>query len=287
MSGYVGRFAPSPTGPLHFGSLIAALASYLDARHQNGKWLLRIEDLDPPRESAEAPDLITEQLKAHGLTWDGDILYQSHRLAAYASALDTLSGLGLTFKCDCSRRDVGAVYPGICRDRMDVESPYAIRLKVDNNLVTIKDQLKGELGWQLDTEVGDFIIKRKDGLFAYQLAVVVDDAYQDVTRIVRGDDLLDSTPRQLALIRALGFRRPGYTHIPVARGADGDKLSKQTGATPIDNRSASSNLLQALEFLGQPTPPNSGSVESILQFAVDHWQIQHANKNTAKPGPVR
>ncbi|MEX2489670.1 MAG: tRNA glutamyl-Q(34) synthetase GluQRS, partial [Pseudomonadales bacterium] len=226
---YVGRFAPSPTGPLHFGSLVAALASYLDARHHNGLWLLRIEDLDPPRESPDAPQQIMSQLKGFGMHWDGEVLYQSDRLDAYQQALDQLRAENLVYPCTCTRKMVGTIYNGRCRKNdFNINAPYAIRLVIGDMVISFKDRVMGPLYYHLDKDVGDFIIKRKDGLFAYQLAVAVDDAFQQVTHVVRGADLLDSTPRQIAVCRQLNLIEPSYTHVPVITGKDGSKLSKQT-----------------------------------------------------------
>ncbi|MEX2326681.1 MAG: tRNA glutamyl-Q(34) synthetase GluQRS, partial [Pseudomonadales bacterium] len=237
---YAGRFAPSPTGPLHFGSLVAALASFLDARRANGRWLLRIEDLDPPRESATAASEIIKQLKAFGLLWDDEILYQSTRLEAYQSALDTLIEKKLVYPCTCPRRSYKGLYPGRCRARKfnDTKDEFAIRLKVNGTGIEIEDRLIGKCSWLPGKSFSDFIIKRKDGLFAYQLAVVVDDAYQGITDIVRGSDLLDSTPNQIYLGQILAYPDIRYCHIPVILGEDGTKLSKQTGAEPVDGRDA-------------------------------------------------
>ena len=196
---YVGRFAPSPTGPLHYGSFVAAIASFLDARHAGGKWLLRIEDLDPPRESMDSPREIIRQLLALGLNWDLEIIYQSSRLGSYDVALESIQKF--TFPCTCSRKEVPDIYPGTCRQSKHYApvEPYAVRLEVPTHSVSINDRCLGLQTWNLEKEVGDFVIKRKDGLHAYQLAVVVDDIHHSVSHVVRGNDLLNSTPRQLAL----------------------------------------------------------------------------------------
>lgn len=271
---YVGRFAPSPTGPLHFGSLVAALASFLDARHEGGRWLLRIEDLDPPRESLDAPARIIEQLKAFGMAWDGDILYQSRRLDAYAAALERLTAQGAVYPCVCSRKSFIGVYPGRCRGRAfaDVHEDYAVRLRVAEGTVRISDRIAGVKSWRLDEDVGDFVVKRKDGLFAYQLAVVVDDAFQGVTDVVRGSDLLDSTPRQVCLARELGIPAVRYAHFPVITDSDGTKLSKQTHAAPVDTADPLPLLQHALRALGQPERP-AKSVSEAIAAAVDNWDI--------------
>ncbi len=276
MSNYVGRFAPSPTGPLHFGSLVSALASFLDARHQRGTWLLRIEDLDPPRESVDAPSIIVQQLLAHGLRWDGDILYQHTRLPDYAFCVNTLLKSQHAYPCDCTRKKIAAVYSGTCRDkpRDAITDPYAYRLRIDNEQVGIDDRCLGAVSWDGAADVGDFIIKRKDGLFAYQLAVVVDDHFQGVTDIVRGADLLDSTPRQICLAFKLGYPQPRYLHHPLVFGDDGDKLSKQTHAAPVDLLNPTLNLRRALTFLGQPPVPDSiADVQGLLAQAVQNWQV--------------
>ncbi len=273
ISNYIGRFAPSPTGPLHFGSLVAALASYLDARHHHGTWLVRIEDLDPPRESASAPDIILHQLADHGLHWDGEVLYQSSRLDAYQAALDSLTQERLTYPCDCIRKNLPPVYPGICfaRASRDVIPPASIRIHIDQEKIQLEDEIAGQVSWRRNEDLGDFIIKRKDGLFAYQLAVVVDDGFQGVTHIVRGADLLDSTPRQIYLTMKLGLSSIRYSHIPVALGESGHKLSKQTRAASISESPAIENIRRALLFLHQPIPPHTENLASLINYAITHW----------------
>ncbi|MFN3162133.1 MAG: tRNA glutamyl-Q(34) synthetase GluQRS [Pseudohongiellaceae bacterium] len=281
---YVGRFAPSPTGPLHMGSLIAALASYLDARSQKGRWLLRMEDLDPPREPAGAADTILRQLDELHLHWDGEVLYQSQRHAAYREALARLSSAGHTFACTCTRkrlRSLDSVYDGHCRTRTDLgEKKHAVRLRVTPGSLAFTDRIQGQFQQQLDTEVGDFVVRRKDGLFAYQLAVVVDDAFQHVTDIVRGYDLLDSTPRQLYLQGLLGYPRPHYAHIPVIVNSRGEKLSKQRFAEPINVENGARLLLEALRFLGQRPPAELAGADcpTLLAWATEHWDIQAVPK---------
>jgi len=284
-SNYIGRYAPSPTGPLHFGSLVAALASFLDARKNHGAWLLRIEDLDPPRESASAPANIIKQLGAHGLHWDGNILYQSTRLSAYADALSELSRSNLVYPCDCIRKNLPPVYPGTCRDKKpnEVKSPHAIRLIVDKNTICINDAVLGTQKWQLGSEIGDFIVRRKDSLFSYQLAVVVDDGFQNITHVVRGADLLDSTPRQMYLADKLNLIIPNYMHIPVVLGESGDKLSKQANAEPIKNENNIANLLQALDFLGQPLPKEASDCKLLLEDAISNWNVNAIPKQMALP----
>lgn len=280
MTEYIGRFAPSPTGPLHLGSLIGALASYLDARANKGQWLLRIEDLDPPREIAGAADSIVSCLQRHGLHWDGEILWQSQRQQAYQHAIDTLLNNHQAFFCSCSRSDLQAsqgIYSGNCRDRQQQpEQPFAIRLQVDDQTLGFEDGIQGHFHQQLQQQVGDVVLQRKDGLFAYQLAVVIDDAAQGITDIVRGSDLLDSTPRQIFLQRALGLNTPRYAHFPVICNPQGQKLSKQTFAPALNTATPGDNLLLALAFLRQPLPPRSHQqhIEGIIDWAVAHWSRQ-------------
>ena len=281
---YVGRFAPSPTGPLHFGSLLAALASFLDARANGGSWLMRVEDLDPPREPAGCAELILDQLQNLGMHWDGDVLYQSSRLGAYEAALEQLRDAGLCYPCDCTRgqiRAMGNVYDGSCRDRScPPNKPYAIRLITDDSELGFEDAIQGKFSQQLATDVGDFVLLRKDELFAYQLAVVVDDQFQNITHVVRGWDLLDSTPRQIYLQQQLGFNRLHYAHIPIIVDEQGQKLSKQAFAPSIETSKASQAIFLALQLLGQ-APPSDIEKESpdvLLQWAILHWDIQSVPK---------
>jgi glutamyl-Q tRNA(Asp) synthetase len=270
---------------LHFGSLVAAIASFLDARKNHGAWLLRIEDLDPPRESARAPANIIKQLRGHGLHWDGNILYQSTQLKAYADALSELRRLNLVYPCDCIRKNLPLVYPGTCRDkkRQDVKSPHAIRLLVDKNTIRMNDAVLGTQEWQLKADVGDFIVRRKDSLFAYQLAVVVDDGFQNITHVVRGADLLDSTPRQMYLAGKLNLVIPNYMHIPIVLGESGDKLSKQTKAEPVKGENNITNLLQALDFLGQQRPRQTSDCKLLLEDAIGNWDANAIPKQIALP----
>lgn len=272
--GYVGRFAPSPTGPLHFGSLVAALASFLDARHAGGKWLLRIEDLDPPRESASAPAEIIEQLTRLGLNWDGEVFYQGTRDRAYRDAIEYLAGKGLVYPCTCTRKNTPPVYPGTCRGRNfdDVTEPHAIRLHLRQGSIGFNDRVFDAQSWDIEKEVGDFIIRRKDKLFAYQLAVVVDDHDQGINNVVRGADLLDSTPRQLALYEAFGFPQPDYLHIPILTDSEGHKLSKQAHAKPLGLSDPLHDLRAALRELGQYTQPDCQYPQELLKKAASAWQ---------------
>lgn len=276
---YIGRFAPSPSGPLHFGSLIAALASYLDARANQGQWLLRMEDLDPSREPPQAAKQILKALEAFGLHWDGQVLYQSSRLAAYRDALQRLQQGDYLYACDCTRQQIqaiGGVYDNRCRSRKDVPQDCALRVKVTDRTVHFEDQIQGATQQQLLRECGDFVLLRKDGLFAYQLAVVVDDAFQNISTVVRGSDLLDSTPRQIFLQQCLGFKSPHYAHFPVAVNEENQKLSKQHFATPLDHTKPLPALLRALRFLGQSVTSDMAQedIASVLQWAIAHWDIQ-------------
>lgn len=281
-SPYRGRFAPSPTGPLHFGSLVCALAGYLDAKHHHGQWLLRIEDLDPPRTQAGASSAIIAALQAHGLQWDEDIVWQSQRNNAYQQTLQHLTQIGDTYPCICTRRDISAmghVYNGHCKQHPPtqlVHSATRLRLKPaqTNCERTYLDVFQGPQQQSLLTEVGDFIVHRKDGLFAYQLAVVVDDIAQRITHTIRGYDLIDSAPRQHYLMERLGYTPPTMGHIPVAAFQHGQKLSKQNHAPALDNKLALDNLYQALQFLGQQPPSQLAhtNIAELLGWAVTHWQ---------------
>lgn len=280
---YIGRFAPSPTGPLHFGSLVAALASYLDARHHNGQWLLRIEDLDPPREQPGATEAIIRCLGDHQLHWDGDILYQSQRLDAYTDTISSLRKQDLVFPCTCTRKALAAnpgPYPGTCRHNVNYDQAHALRLRTgwaeqaDETLSieqAFDDLIYGHYTCQ--HPMGDFIVQRKDGLFAYQLAVVVDDIFQNISHVVRGVDLIDSTPSQHFLFSCLNATPPQFAHIPMALNNLGQKLSKQHGAPPIANLSARQNIIAALGFLNHTpdTDIQQSSISEILQWAIQHW----------------
>ena len=289
---YIGRFAPSPSGPLHFGSLVAALASYLDARSAHGQWLLRMEDLDPAREPPEAAAQILSTLEAFGLHWDGSVLYQSQRLGAYADALADLQGRGLMYRCDCSRLQIqamGGVYDNRCRLRHLQPTAGALRVVVPDQTFDFVDLIQGPQQQNLLCECGDFVLRRKDGLFAYQLAVVVDDAFQNVTHVVRGSDLLDSTPRQLYLQKLLGFPSPRYAHIPVAVNKGGQKLSKQHFAAPLDLQQPTAQLLSALQFLGQLPAKDAdphlaiATPAELLTWGTTHWDIQAVPKLATIP----
>jgi glutamyl-Q tRNA(Asp) synthetase len=281
---YIGRYAPSPTGPLHFGSLVAAVGSYLDARTHGGRWLLRMEDLDPPREIPGAADGILNTLEAFGFEWDGEVLYQNQRHAAYAEATASLLEDGAAFPCACTRKEIadsgvhgleGPVYPGTCRHGLPVDrEARALRLTAPDRIIRFEDGLQGPVNQNLARDIGDFIIRRADGVHAYQLAVVVDDAFQGVTHVVRGADLLLSTPRQLWLQELLGLAHPSYLHLPVAVNTAGEKLSKQTHARPVSDTQPGPGLWAALVYLRQEPPEalKTASIDEIWVWAIAHWR---------------
>ena len=286
MNIYRGRFAPSPTGPLHFGSLVAAVASYLEARTRAGEWLVRMEDLDTPRVVAGAAGEILRALAACGMQWDGDIVYQSKRTDAYHAELHRLRAMGLVYPCACSRREIadsalsgveGPVYPGTCREGLAPgKTVRAWRIATRGAESGFDDAVQGRVQQNLATDIGDFVLLRADHVYAYQLAVVVDDAEQGITDIVRGADLLDSTPRQIYLQQLLKFPTPRYCHVPVAINAAGEKLSKQTLAPAIDPERPLTTLVPALRFLGQQ-PPEAlarATVKDFWAWAIANWRIE-------------
>ncbi len=284
-SDYRGRFAPSPTGPLHFGSLVAALGSYLDARQNQGRWLLRMEDLDEERELKGAADHILRTLESFGFAWDGPVIYQSRRREAYAEALQALQSSGLAYPCRCSRKQIteaatagseGPIYPGTCRAGLTTGTrARTIRLLTQDRSIEFQDRLQGRIQQNPEREVGDFVIRRADGFHAYQLAVVVDDAWQGISHIVRGADLLGSTPRQCYLQELLDLPRPDYAHLPLATDSAGRKLSKQHRDAPVDSRHPLDALLQAFDFLAQEMPPERPlDVEDFWRWAVDRWSLE-------------
>jgi glutamyl-Q tRNA(Asp) synthetase len=309
MNRYRGRFAPSPTGGLHFGSLVAAVGSYLEAKRHGGQWLLRMEDLDTPREQPGAADAILRTLDACGMGWDGDIMYQSRRGEAYRSALAQLEARGLVYPCGCSRREIadsisgfaptygrsereaqdGAlVYPGTCRaGPAPGKAARAVRLRVNGSAIEFEDALQGPIRQDLAAEVGDFVLLRADGLFAYQLAVVVDDGEQGITDVVRGADLLASAPRQIYLQRLLGLPAPRYLHLPAAVNAAGEKLSKQTLAPQVDACDPVPALARVMDFLGQapPAPLVRASLAEFWYWAFAHWDAQHIARRRSLPAP--
>ncbi len=275
---YVGRFAPSPSGDLHFGSLVAALGSYLQARAQGGSWLVRIEDIDPPREVAGAAARILAVLDHYGLHWDGPIVYQSQRHEAYCATLDGLEQQGLSYYCTCTRsrvQQIGGFYDGHCRDRHLPANDAAIRLRQTQPVYTFYDKLLGELPVEPALAAEDFIICRRDGLFAYNLAVVVDDAFQGVNEVVRGADLIESTVRQIALYQHLQQPIPGYLHLPLALNNEGNKLSKQNHVMPLPDGDPRPVLVDALKFLRQPLPESWQDLDLplLLRFSVEHWTL--------------
>ena len=285
---YVGRFAPSPSGPLHFGSLVCALASFLDARAHKGTWLVRIEDIDPPREPEGARAAILHGLEAHGLHWDGELWLQSRRHSTYRALLNRLEQEQLVYHCSCTRQrlqTLGGVYDGYCRKHPPPpRQPAALRLKVAglptvysaaSSHIAFTDDIQGRQQEDLQQSCGDFIIHRKDGLFAYQLAVVADDIAQRITHIVRGSDLLDTTARQIFLFHLLGETTPRYSHIPVLVDQHQHKLSKQNQAPPVDNDTAGNNLWQASRCLGLAPPETlrNARPQELLNWATAHWQI--------------
>jgi len=282
---YRGRFAPSPTGPLHFGSLVAAVASYAEARAKGGQWLLRMEDVDRPRTVEGAADLILHTLEACGLFWDGEVLRQSERSGTYAQALERLRKQGHVFACACSRREVAdsttnargePIYPGTCRNGLPPgRNARSLRVRVGKASIEFVDAVQGCIRQSLEHEAGDFVLKRADGCFAYQLAVVVDDAAQGITDIVRGADLLASTPRQIFLQRLLGLPTPRYAHVPAAVNETGEKLSKQTLAPAIEPHQASPHLVAALRFLGQDPPADlvRAAPAEIWAWAASAWSL--------------
>ncbi len=293
---YRGRFAPSPTGPLHFGSLVAALASYLEARQQQGEWLLRMEDLDTPRNMPGAADAILRSLEAFGFEWDGPVVYQSERHDLYAAALARLQEDGLVYPCGCTRKEIadsaihgieGAIYPGTCRSGLPPgKTARAWRIRAENRTIGFDDAIQGHVAQNLARDIGDFVLKRADGFYAYQLAVVVDDADQGITHVVRGADLLDSTPRQIYLQQVLGLPAMHYAHIPVVLNAQGEKLSKQTQAAAVDDRQPATQLWQALDFLQQSPPAaiRNAPLADIWQWGDQNWQLSRIKPTKLSAG---
>lgn len=293
---YRGRFAPSPTGPLHCGSLVAALASYLEARQQQGEWLLRMEDLDTPRNMPGAADAILRSLEALGFEWDGSVVYQSERHDLYAAALARLQEGGLVYPCGCTRKEIadsaihgieGAIYPGTCRSGLPPgKTARGWRIRAENRTIGFDDAIQGHVAQNLARDIGDFVLKRADGFYAYQLAVVVDDADQAITHVVRGADLLDSTPRQIYLQQVLGLPAMHYAHIPVVLNAQGEKLSKQTQAAAVDDRQPATQLWQALDFLQQSPPAaiRNAPLADIWQWADQNWQLSRIKPTKLSAG---
>ena len=283
VTNYRGRFAPSPTGPLHFGTLVAAVGSYLEAKSHDGEWLVRIENLDTPREISGASSEILRTLESLEMEWDHDVVYQSERNSVYQTTLAILDEYGVIYPCTCTRREIadssitgvsGPVYSGTCRSNLlNKKQIGALRVITDNSLVKFKDALRGQISQRLESETGDFVLCRADGIYAYQLAVVVDDAEQGITHVVRGVDLLDSTPRQIYLQKLLGYPALEYMHLPVVVNNQGKKLSKQNLATPLDISNPVAQLIATVSFLGQepPTELLKNSISSFWEWAVKNW----------------
>ncbi len=281
---YIGRFAPSPTGPLHLGSLYTALASFLDARHHYGQWRLRIDDLDRFRILPEASDQILFILDKLGLHWDGPVYYQSQHIADYHAAIDQLYQNGMLYPCTCSRKKLaqsGSAYPGFCRKNTHIsQQPYALRIKTDAQPIHFIDRLQGKIQQCLPQTTGDFIVKRKDNIIAYQLAVVIDEQQQHITQVVRGLDLLDSTARQLYIQQQLDLAQPEYMHIPLIVDSHGVKLSKQTQAEAVSAHNPGQTLWYLLQKLNQQPPAElkHASAQDVLNWAIPHWQADKLKK---------
>ena len=296
---YRGRFAPSPTGALHFGSLIAAVGSYLEAKSHNGEWLVRIENLDKPREIPAASHEIFRALEILGMEWDHEVIYQDQRKDTYENILTILNKRGLTYSCTCTRKEIadssitgisGQIYAGTCRNNVqNKDRPGAVRIKTDNNIIEFEDSLHGLISQRLESETGDFILRRSDGIYAYQLAVVADDATQGITNVVRGADLLDSTPRQIYLQKLLGYSTPTYMHLPVAVNNQGEKLSKQTKATLLDVSNPVKQLVEAVNFLGQEPPIEllGNNISSFWKWAIENWHPEKIHKKRTIPFPTK
>ena len=284
INGYRGRFAPSPTGSLHLGSLLAAVASYADARAHRGVWLVRLEDLDHPREVPGAADDILRTLHAFGFRWDEPVVFQRDRTHAYQAALDRLAALGLTYPCGCSRAEIarlgspgsdGPIYPGTCRDGLPHgRHPRTIRCHTNTRRIDFSDRIQGMQSQVVGDSIGDFVLRRADGIHAYQLAVIIDDAWQRVTHVVRGADLLLSTPRQILLQQALGLPQPDYAHVPLLVDDAGRKLSKSLAAAPVDPSSPLAALKRVWTLLGQEPPRSDCSLSAFWQQAIARWRIE-------------
>ena len=279
---YRGRFAPTPSGPLHLGSLLTAVASWLDARAHGGHWAIRIDDLDTPRVVADAESRILTTLERHGLTWDGPVVRQSQHVERYSAALADLTAH--CYACRCTRRELRAspCYPGTCRKLGLPRRSNAIRIRVSDERVLFKDRIQGHYVEDLAVTIGDFVIWRSDGFASYQLAVVMDDDAMTISHVVRGADLLDNTPRQLYLLRCLGIAAPSYAHVPVIVEASGVKLSKHNAATAIDDHAAMHNIAAVLGLLGFDAP--LGKVDEMLTWALKRWDLQRMPGRATIPG---
>lgn len=278
----IGRFSPSPTGPLHFGSVVAATASYLQAKSQGGKWLLRIDDIDLPRNQSDADTSILQTLEILGLHWDDEIMFQSHRETEYQEILHLLSEKKLLYRCTCTRKQLeGNTYPGTCRHKKyPPEQQHSLRIITKRTPIHFNDQIQGDYQQILETDIGDFIVRRADNITAYHVAVVVNDAWQGITEIVRGADLLNSTPRQIYLQQILNYPIPSYAHLPVAVDTHGKKLSKQHHARPVDDTRPVSTLFSALNFLGQNPDKMllQENIEEIVQWGIKNWSLEKIPK---------
>jgi glutamyl-Q tRNA(Asp) synthetase len=284
MSAGAGRFAPSPTGPLHIGSLLAATASFLDARGRGERWLLRIDDLDTARNAEGSESAIQRTLEVHALFWDGPLQRQSEHMPGYLSALEHLESLGAVFYCRCSRKDLKGKrrYPGTCRHRTHPSADSAIRLRVPETPITFQDLIAGRQTESLAATCGDFVVRRRDGVIAYQLATAVDDGAQEIVRVVRGGDLLDNTARQVHLMTLLELSVPAYAHLPVLTNADGQKLSKQSHAPAVDDSRPSANLVRVFPVLGLRPPDDAArwSPSELLDWGARRWSLDAVNSGT-------
>ena len=291
VANYIGRFAPTPSGPLHLGSIITALASYLDARAKAGKWLLRIDDLDTPRVKPGAIDSIFYTLDALKLHWDDEVLYQSERHNAYYSALEVLHKQGLTYPCTCSRQNTkGKVYPGTCRNNtFPNQCQHSVRIRTEQEELVLKDLLQDDLAQNLERDIGDFVIRRADGIIAYHLAVVIDDAFQNITHMVRGADLMDSCPRQIYLQDKLRLKTPHYAHVPLAVYDNGKKMSKRYHADHVLlDRNPGKVIFFCLEFLGQEPPAEliQADLDELIQWGTANWKLLKVPVRKRAPAPA-
>ncbi len=282
---YIGRFAPSPTGPVHYGTLVAAVGSYLQAKKNNGEWLIRMEDVDTLRKVDGADNGILRTLESFGFEWNGEVLYQTKQIEYYEQALEKLISQSMVFPCLCSRKQLSKtdskLYPGTCRQRsLSEKKEHALRILSQDIDIKFNDAVMGSHSQNIEQQCGDFIIKRRDGLFAYQLAVVVDDAMQDITEVVRGTDLLDSTPRQIYLQQLLNYSTPVYCHLPLAIDNFGNKISKSEGAPKVDIKNKEKLLIKTLNFLGQQPPDDlvESHIDDIWLWAIKHWEIKRIPK---------
>jgi glutamyl-Q tRNA(Asp) synthetase len=294
---YRGRFAPTPSGPLHFGSLVAALGSYLEARSHHGEWRLRIDDLDAPRVAPGAIDAILRCLEFLGFEWDGPVIFQSQHTAAYHATLHELRHAGAIYPCSCSRSEIeasavqgseGPIYPGTCRDGMAPDRrARAWRMRVKNRQIEFEDGLLGPQRFDLRQEAGDFSVYRADGVYSFHLASAVDEAALDITDVVRGADLLESSARQIYVLSQLQRPAPHYIHLPVAVDASGTKLSKQTGATAVDTAQPAAALCSVMRFLNQPVPRRleRAPLEQFWAYAIEHWDLSRVSAQRTAPAP--